>query len=141
MNLIIEDSKELLGKDFADWLIRRLKINFYLKLDTKKLIKWDEYLNNAEEFKTIYSKPISSKEILTNGINNLVCDTPPLKLIIHINRNMFVSGLDRVKLETICKLINYGNTSITGYPILLNLFKEVESNIDNYIDMYVHGGI
>lgn len=140
MNLVIEDKRELLGDDFSSWLIDKMKIHFYSILDKNKLIRWDKYLNETETIKKIYDITLSSEKILKDGIESLVCDRFPQCLVIHIDRTQLVFGLYYTKLESLCKLINYGNSQISGYPILSEVFQEFVDNIDTYIDRYVYVG-
>mgnify|MGYP003296518528 CR=1 FL=1 len=141
MKLILSDEQNLLNEDFIEWIIFQLKLNFHAKLNPKKLEKWDEYLNTSDDIPRLYNIPLSSKKILTEGIDNLTYHTLPQKYVIQIDSNKLVFGLNLTKLESICKLINYGNSSMTGYPIFTELFSEIEENFSQYIDRYVYGGL
>jgi hypothetical protein len=48
-----------------------------------------------------------------------------------------MQGLDRVRIETLCRLINYGNSSVKGYPIFTDTFNQVALNIKLYVDEYL----
>lgn len=139
MQLEIIDHENVLGIDFGKWLIKKIQDKFIASINEDKLIKWDAFFEESNEYKSIYKKKISTKEILIVGIRNLVCNDIPQKLIITINKNQFVPGLDRVKIDVICRLINFGNTSIKGYPIFTEVLTEVSENIGEYIDMYIEG--
>jgi hypothetical protein len=106
-----------------------------------KLQKWDDYLNSGEAFEIINVNRVSSKDIVMTGIRNIVYELSPYTLTVHIDQNQKVFGFNNVKLETVCKLINYGNTSISGYPLFSEEFNEVSENIGTYIDRYVSMGI
>ncbi len=139
MKLEITYSNELLTKQFGNWLINKINDLFIQRINKSKLIPWDIYLNQEPSYKSIYLKKISTFDILMIGIRNLVCDDIPGKLIIKIDPNQYVPGLDRIRINSICKLITYGNTSIKGYPIILDILNEIADNIDNYIEQYMEG--
>lgn len=139
MKLIVTYTNDSLDLDFGKWLIKRIQEKFILAIDENKLKRWDKFFEESDEYKSIYRKKILTKDILIVGIRNLICRKFPQKLIIHINNNLFVPGLDRVRIETVCKLINFGNTEIKGYPIFTEVFGEVADNIHDYINEYLKG--
>jgi hypothetical protein len=141
VTLIIEYSNGVLDAHFARWLVNQVKQELVHQLNPSKLDKWDDYLNSGETFEVINVKRVSSREILLSGIRGIVYELSPYTLTIHIDRNQKVFGLNNVKLETVCKLINYGNTSISGYPLFSEVFSGVRDNIGTYIDRYVSMGI
>jgi len=141
LRLTIQYKNGVLDVHFARWLVRQIKQELIQKVNPMKLQKWDDYLNSGEAFEIINVNRVSSKDIVMNGIRNIVYELSPYTLTVCIDRNQKVFGFNNVKLETVCKLINYGNTSISGYPLFSEEFNEVSENIGTYIDRYVSMGI
>ncbi len=139
MRIEIIDEKQVLGLDFGNWLVTKVQQAMLLKIDPKKLKKWDKYFNDSEQYKSISGSNIKAEQIVLAGIHALHCIGIDGRLLIRIRPNQFVPNLDRVVVDTTCKLINYGNISIQGYPIFSDAFTNISENIDEYIDMYVGG--
>ncbi len=139
MKLEILDKNDELTVLFGSWLIREIQNQFILQLNPGKLKNWDKFFEESKDYKSLYNKKISTQEILLHGIKTLVCDKIPGKLIIRLNNNQFVPGLDRVRVDTVIRLITFGNTLIQGYPLLLDVLDEVAENINDYTSMYLEG--
>lgn len=139
MRLEIIDEKQLLGLEFGNWLVKQVQQAILLRINPKKLKKWDKYFNDSEQYRSISGSDIKAEQIVLAGIDALQCVGTEGKLSIRIRPNQFVPNLDRVVIDTTCKLINYGNVSIQGYPIFSDTFTNISENIDEYIDMYVGG--
>lgn len=138
MQLQITDSNDVLTKHFGEWLIERIQEKFSASIDDNKLKRWDKFFEDAPQYKSIYKKKILTKDILVTGIRNLVCQQSSSFLSIRIDNNKFVPGLDRVKVDSICKLINYGNQDIKGYPIFTDTFEHFAASIHDYVDEYLN---
>lgn len=139
MKLQIQDLENKLDRDFGFWLISRIKEHFNYELDPKKLINWDKFLNESDEFVSIYNQNISSEKILRLGVNSLAVRKIPGRMEIYLMKNKFVPGLDRVRVDTACRLITFGNQSIRGYPVLLTTLQHFSDSINYYIDLYEEG--
>lgn len=122
---------------FGQWLLEIIESTIKTSIDEKKLIPWNEYMNTDGVLEFVGRKSILAKEIILSGANNLKVIELPNKLIIGINKLAKVNGVQNLKLETACKLINYGNTSIKGYPIFSDTFQQITSNIDVYVELYL----
>lgn len=139
MRLEILDSNQKLDKDFGFWLVGRIQKYFNSALDSRKLVRWNTFFEESTEYKSLYGKSIDSSMILRSGIQSLLVKKLPDKLVIEMNKNKFVPGLDRVRVDTTCRLITFGNTSVSGYPVILYTFQYFEDNINTYIEMYEEG--
>lgn len=137
MHLDISDPDKVLDRDFLVWLISELRNHIITHINPKKLIKWDEYLNSSNEFVSIYKKRLSAADIITAGAMNLMFIEYQNKYSIQINPSKLVPGLDRVKLQTICKLINFGNRAQASYPLFTDSFEYFAENIQTYVDRWV----
>ncbi len=139
MRLEIEDKRNELDFKFGMWLIRQIQLEFRASLDKRKLVAWDTFFEESTDYNSLYGTKISTFDILTSSIKYLICLDTPDKIIIQLNPNQFVPGLDRVKIDSIVRLITFGNQSIQGYPIFANVLQHFADNIGEYIDMYVEG--
>ena len=139
MKLEIRDPENILQDDFIKWFLKELRNKIINSVNIRKLELWDIYFNNQTLYKSIYKKKISSLDIIKSGAANLQCVKNKESLLIQINPNINIIGLDRVTLNSACKLINYGNTEMDGYPIFTNIFEDIASNIHVYIDKFIFG--
>ena len=137
MKLAIFDANELIDIDFIKWLILRIRNTIIQNINNDKLKKWDEFFNSSTVYKNIYKKKISTRDIIISGACNLTYLTTESEFIIQINPNIFTPGLDRVKLNAICKLINFGNLEISGYKIFTDVFNKFALEISDYVDLYL----
>ena len=140
MRLEIEDSTNLLlNKSFGSWLIDEIQRVVKNSINESKLRPWDKFIK--EEYEHLYSKKITGYDTIMYGLDNLVCDLVSNKLVIKISTNQFIPGLHRVRVDTLCRLINYGNTSIKGYPIFTDAFNIIADNIDILAKEYLEGNL
>lgn len=126
------------GLDFAGWLKENIRQQLIASINIKKLQSWDIFLNKQSSYKSIYKKKIIPADIIIAAANNLVIKSSESKYSIMINPNIFTFGLDRVKLSSLCRLINYGNQEIKGYSIFTEVFKHFSDNIESYLTQYLH---
>jgi hypothetical protein len=139
MKLEIIDENNELDYAFGRWLIKQIQLEFRLDVDPRKLQNWDKFFAESDEYKGIYSTPVKAITILQTALKNLQCDNLPDKLIIKFNQNQFMPGFDRVKVDTLVRLITFGNNSLQGYPIVKDILQRVADNIGDYIKRYVEG--
>lgn len=138
MKLEIGDPKNLLDRSFIIWLKLKIRDKVLADINEAKLVKWDLYFNNNSHFRSIYKKKLSTKDFIIAGAINLDYIKSESSFIIRINNNYYTPGLDRVKLMSICKLINFGNTEVNGYPIFTDTFEYFAQNIQAYVEEYIH---
>lgn len=139
MKLEIGDPKNLLDRPFIEWLKVKIRNKILADVNLKKLENWDNFFNNQSMYKSIYKKKILTSDIILAGASNLDYVKSESNFWIRINPNIYTPGLDRVKLAVICKLINYGNRDLVGYPIFTDTFEYFAENINEYVDRYLHG--
>lgn len=137
MQLVLYDEANKLPKLFPQWLLRRIKTNLVHNMNIAKINLWNDVLN--EQYKEFKLYPISLKadRIIRLGIDHVIISSTDDTVIYHIDSNVFVPGLDRVKVSEICKLINYGTLSQEGFPLFTQTFNEVENNFTYYISEYL----
>lgn len=132
----LEIYSDRLGRDFCEWLADVSSVHIKNSVDEKKLIQWNEYLSSGNAITLIGRKSILAKEIIYKGANLIRVREIPKKFIIEINPNVIMPGVKAKKVVTLCKLINYGNMEIKGYPIFSDTFTMIAENINAYIDLY-----
>lgn len=132
----------MLRDDFADWLLQQIRLNCWASLPLKKSDLWNTYLNTSEDIPRVYDTlNLDVNSLIKAGIQNIICERHSTTLVYRIDKRQQVFGLRNINIETICKLINYGNQSINGTYFFTNVFKEIQDNIDEYIDRYIIIGI
>lgn len=136
MTLEIHYKEDAIDRNFIIWLTDIIRDQVKVSINGLKLIIWDEYLNKEGTLDFTTRKSITAKELIEQGADNFIIKDVPNKFIIQINNNINVNGLKSTKLETLCRLINFGNTSIKGYPIFTDTFHNVEEHIDDYVEIY-----
>lgn len=136
MTLEIHYKEDAIDRNFVTWLTDIIRDQVKFSINGLKLIVWDEYLNKEGTLDFTTRKSITAKELIEQGADNFIIKDVPNKFIIQINNNINVNGLKSTKLETLCRLINFGNTSIKGYPIFTDTFHNVEEHIDDYVEIY-----
>lgn len=139
MKLEISDPKNLLDRSFIEWFKIKIRNKIVADVNLKKLENWDKFFNNQSMYKSIYKKKISTSDIILAGASNLDYVKSESNFWIRLNPNIHTPGLDRIKLDLICKLINYGNRDLVGYPIFTDTFEYFAENINEYVDRYLHG--
>lgn len=139
MRLEILDEDNTLTIKFANWLIKQLQSEIALSVNQQKLKKWDKFFSEADEYKSIYNNPVTTKTILLAGLKSLQVNKAGNKWIIRLNPASFVPGMNCVNLETTCRLINYGNIEIQGYPIFSTALERAAEKINEYVYMYKEG--
>lgn len=139
MKLEIFDEDNTLDTGFGRWLIRQIQLEFRARVDTRKLYRWDEFISTSTEYSSLYSNPVKAVVILQTSLQSLQVDKLPHKLIIKFNKNQFMPGMDRVKVDTLCRLITFGNGSIKGYPLIKDILQEFADNMEDYVDIYFGG--
>lgn len=115
--------------DFLKWYVSKLKRTLYNSIDKRKLITIEEYINNNKKFKSIYTKHIYILPLVQAGISNIEYIKINGKVRVRINPNT-ISYSVPIKLNSIIKLITYGNREIQGYKIFLKAFDIFKKNID-----------
>jgi len=138
MQLEILDPNNELEKSFGLWLRSRIISRFLALLDSRKLQRWQQFFNTTDKF-ILLSNTLDVERTLRYGIRFLRVKKLPDKIVIYLDKNQLVPGLDRVKLEVFFRLITYGNSSLAGYPLFINNLQHFVDNIDYYIELYQEG--
>ena len=110
------------ARDFIN-LKSEAKMLFIKLVKLDKLIAIDNYLNENKDKFTDSKEPLSSYEILIEGLNHLIFIIYKNKTVIQINPEIKLDY--KVSLESLCKLINDGNLEIKGYNIIMQVFERL----------------
>lgn len=135
MRLILEDVSNM-GYDFCNFIIAILKDEFKSELNTDKLKSIDNYYNEVFPHPQFNGDKYSALDILKYAMNNIVYDIDENRIDFHIDGNVKYKNYN-VNIDTLCREITYGSMGVRGYPILLDVFNNVEKDSDKYIDTYL----
>jgi hypothetical protein len=81
-------------------------------------------------------KGVSSDTIIRQGLRNLIVTSGKDSYSIHVNDTILFDMENKIKLSSMCKLINYGTLSVRGYPIIIELFTYYANNLDKLLKYY-----
>lgn len=124
-----------IDKKFIEFIAECVSEKIISNIDDKKLIKFDEYI--SEYIPRVRDVEVTSREIITCGAENLSIYTLQDKFLIEISRTKSFDKVKDMTLVSLCKLINYGNSQIHGYPIFTDTFSEIAEDIDMYKKLYI----
>lgn len=138
MELVLRE-QDGVDYDFIEYLVydiipKRLKS----MLNLKKLIKWDDYFFKDMKSGFNLGNLKSTKDIIEFGINNLSISAYNGYYTIGISATEKIEGTN-TKISAVCRLINYGNTDVSGYMIFSDVFKTVKRELSMYQNMYLLG--
>lgn len=136
MKLRIYDESGSIDTDFGWWLIPKISSAIISSINMRKLDRWNTYINETSDISRLYTRKYKVEDIIIFACNNLVCKGTPGEIYIEINPVINAPGFDRIKLSSICKMINFGVQGVKEYPLFTSVFKEFKSNITDYVRMY-----
>lgn len=132
-------ANEYVNDHFIKWLLRIIRFQIIKNINHKKLLIFNEIVDkeNIFEKSNPYDKnKFDVRKAVVISLNNLQINRIKNVYIIRISDNVVFPGYN-VKLSTICKLLNYGNTNIKGYPIYTQAFDNVRLNLKKYYQQYI----
>lgn len=135
MKLEVQYNTENQLPGFDVWLLKRIKRALRSLVNPKKIQFVSEYLQKEDSIPKL-SDNVDALRIFLAGVDSLYVVTLEDKFIIQLNKNQFAPGLDRVKLSSIIKLITYGNKVVPPYPLFITVFRDVEKNIQHYVEIF-----
>ena len=134
MNFVLVKSKKY-NKGFATYVMKAVKYLYAVKANPQKIRAINQYLDANVKGK----RKLNAFVILEQGFHNLECVDYGKTFDIHINPNAVVPNFNKTKIESLCKLINYGNSDLTPYPIFTEVFEYVKKNINALYNAYERG--
>jgi hypothetical protein len=122
MNILINKK---VNQDFVIYL-KKYIFKYFIDICDKRKLKLID-----EEFK------IKSYKILFIAFKLLKITNTTEYYVIYIDKNLTVDGK---RLSTLINMITYGNRSVKGYTIVLDIFKSIKKNISYIYDDWKNGG-
>ena len=141
MNLIIDQELDLDLSDFCDFIIKYIQENLPRNLDERKLLRYDDYINNNIKIDFAYNERriLSSKELIISSTYNLIKRKFSKYYMIEIDPNIYIKDTN-IKLVDIIKLINYGSLTLQPYPIYSNIMEEIAEDLDTLYEQFLIEG-
>lgn len=136
MKLRIQDPDHEFEQSFYIYLRNSLQQYMMNTIDKRKLVPWDTYFNKSLEFNNYRSGIVHTYSALNIATSYLVIKDIPEGKLIQFNENVQHPNFNQLKVIQFCKLINYGNQTINGYPLFTDAFKHFANCFDMYLDKY-----
>ena len=126
MQLRVEGN--MLTKDFGTWLLDLVKLELKASFNKKKLQSLSSYIDQDVN--------IPVETFINKVLDSLVCtiEEEDKVISIHIDKNSYLVG--NIKLDTMCRAINFGTATQKGYPVFTDVFHSIVSKINNYVTLY-----
>lgn len=137
MTIVISNEKKF-EDEFFNWLLPEIRDYVISSVDNRKLIKVDNLINSNKYFLTPFKKNISSREVIIAAVSNLKILRYWNRVVIGIDNNAIIPNTT-TKISTVIRMINFGTSSILGYPVITKSFKFIEDNIDIFYEKYLQG--
>lgn len=133
------NKKDVADRGFVEFLINKI-IPSRLEsiIDDRKLVAWDEYFFEEHKGEFNLGNLKNTRDIIRYGVQNFTYTTYGGDYIVEINNLSVIKGTS-TKILPICKLINYGNTEVTGYGIFSKTIEKIKQELELYHNMYEVG--
>lgn len=128
-------------KEMTDGFLVFLKQHIYeyieSHIDEDRCNLIDEYIKSSNIYTEQFKKQFSCKDIILCGQRNIVCKESKGCIVFEVDEeSCFISNGIKIKIQGLCKLINYGNMEIKGLGIFDKAFQFVQGNLKTYMFMY-----
>ena len=133
MQIIIDKTQD--NELFSNWLLKVVRHEIISNLNPRKLSVYEEYIKESNIF-NMSQKTLNNFKIINViyiFIRTLRKDTFKHTYIYSFNEHI---KYDNVTYYEICKLVNYGNSEIKGYPFITNVLSNIQKNIKEYEHIY-----
>ena len=136
MVLAIKRNKYI-DDEFIEWLINEIRYEISTTINEKKLDIFNEYVKENNLFEPVNNNSkFDVKQAINLSLNTLTYRKTNNVYIIEVGKNKLFPGY-KVNLETVCKILDSGNTEIKGYPIFSKIFNNIKLNILEYYEKYL----
>lgn len=125
-------------RHFIQRVISYLQNLLKASYDKRKFASMEAFINSVPEFRSIYRKEYSCKDIVYMSAYNLVYDFYDGSAIIYVDQNVYYPGT-QVKLSQLCRLIDSGAIGLPGTYIYTNAFNEVQTSQYDWAELYKIG--
>lgn len=138
MKIRIIDNNHKYTDEFLDFLIQKIRDKFTKDVKIEKLEPFEIYINELPRYKSIFKKYMPAYEICLMALYNIVVIKYDSSYVLKIDETQKIPQTN-IKIIEICKLINNGNIMLKAYPIFTDVFKYVQTHVENYYAEYVLG--
>ena len=139
MQLVIENPEDKKLDSFCEWLIPKISEALYFNIESKKLISFNNYINEHNLVNwTLYRRPIMCSEIIKLGLYYLIYHKTNSSYIIEIDNNINIPN-SNTKIISLCNLINYGNISLSAYPIFDKAMDIIAEDLPDLYAKFLRG--
>lgn len=136
MKILITDEAGKYTDDFLNYILAKFRDIYYEIVDGRKLAPFEVYINELPEYKSVFKKYMSAYEICLMALYNIVVLKYDSSYVLKIDETQKIPQTN-IKIIEICKLINNGNIMLKAYPIFTDVFKYVQTHVENYYAEYV----
>ena len=138
MYLHITNEAKLDLDAFCKWLIPNMKQYLQINIDEKKLIRFNDYINNNIRINNLNTSgyPLNPYNILVKSADYLVVKKLNNQYIIALDETAYIPNT-QIHIIDIIKLINYGNIELVAYPIYNELMEWFADNITVLYNRYI----
>ena len=133
MQLYIDRTEK--NEEFSNWLLNIIKQEIITNLNPRKLSVYEEYIKESNVF-NLDEKTLNNLNLLNviyKFVRTLRKDTFKNSYLYSFNTHIKYGNITYYE---ICKLVNYGNSEIKGYPFITDVFSNIRTNIKEYKDIY-----
>ena len=115
---------------FLKFLIDYIKVYLMEHIDQNKEKAWNQYFSLSNDL-----SGATLRQVVGESLKYITVTEYQQSFEITIKTEEKLRGTN-AKLYEVCKLINYGNLSIIGYPIYTDTFRYFEKHLSDYMDKY-----
>lgn len=130
MNILIQ-KEQTEDEEFVRYLIKLIPIILSSRLSAGKILSFDKKVDSLG----LYENKFDSRYILTASSKTMTYKKDVDGYRISVKPNFLVIRYGQ-NLDTLCDFVTYGNTQISGYPIFLEIEKDIITNLSKYIGYY-----
>lgn len=121
--------------NFINYLINEMSIWFWDNFNPKKIIAFQQYVDMAPKYKSLFIKKLDVTNCCKIALDNLKAEHYSTRYIIKIDDSIIVYGTN-IQLKEIINLITFGNLLLQPYPIFVDMFNYFNNNIGKYFNEY-----
>lgn len=108
-------------------------------IDNEKLVLFDKflhgYLSDIDDINSSQTNAISAQELIKIAQNNVISTRSSGLITLSINDKITIPNT-HIKIEPLCRLLNYGNFDLPPYPIFDLTFDYISNHINELYILY-----
>ena len=118
-------------ENFINFIISIVPDVISIRFNNGKALAFDKKVDEAN----LYNVKFDTRSIIFTGVRHLEYRKEKDGFRIFIREHIPIIRYNQ-DLDSLCRFINYGNTEITGYSIISDVFTEISKNINRYKSIY-----